>query len=153
MALAIQCPDTATITQVKSQLDSNSWQDDIQRRLWHLQAMLIAVQFLKKSSFNLQELRHHPLGLRCLWDQQPKESNKEQLVTTWKFRAEGESRRVIDFIWCVPAGLQQSSCFVPATLRRGGCHAKLRLDIGGACASVPEMPSPALHARLTSGCM
>lgn len=48
----------------------------------------------------LQALRGHALGLRSLWDAGLADpSLEEALLTTWKFRAEEESRRIIDYIW------------------------------------------------------
>lgn len=47
-----------------------------------------------------QALRGHTLGLRSLWDARLEvPALEEALLTTWKFRAEGESRRIIDYIW------------------------------------------------------
>lgn len=49
----------------------------------------------------------HALGLRSLWDARLAEPGEEEsLLTTWKFRANGESQRVIDYIWCAFA------CFI-----------------------------------------
>ena len=46
----------------------------------------------------------HALGLRSLWDARLAEPGEEEaLLTTWKFRANGESQRVIDYVWCALA--------------------------------------------------
>jgi hypothetical protein len=46
-------------------------------------------------------VRAHALGLRSVWDARLAEPGQEEtLLTTWKFRADGEAQRVIDYIWC-----------------------------------------------------
>jgi hypothetical protein len=50
---------------------------------------------------SLQALRAHALGLRSVWDARLAQPGEEEaLLTTWKFRADGETQRVIDYIWC-----------------------------------------------------
>ena len=55
----------------------------------------------------VQVVARHPLGLRSLWDERiadglaPDGVTGEQLFTTWKIRTDGQSQRVIDYIWCV----------------------------------------------------
>lgn len=49
----------------------------------------------------LQVVRNHELGLGSLWDLQTSEDN---IFTTWKFRSDGEVKRIIDYIWFSKAG-------------------------------------------------
>ena len=57
----------------------------------------------------MQVVARHALELRSLWDERiadrPSLDGKadEQLFTTWKIRTDGQSRRVIDYIWCETA--------------------------------------------------
>ena len=47
-----------------------------------------------------QAVRAHPTGLRSLWDVRLQDPGAEaEVFTTWKHRAEGTSRRIIDHIW------------------------------------------------------
>jgi hypothetical protein len=57
----------------------------------------------------MQVLQDSGLGLQSLWDvraegqacgngEEP--AQPEDVFTTWKFRGEGEVRRIIDYIWC-----------------------------------------------------
>jgi hypothetical protein len=56
----------------------------------------------------MQVVAQHPLGLQSLWDARLQDGNSfdgeaaERLFTTWKIRTEGQTQRVIDYIWCVP---------------------------------------------------
>ena len=55
----------------------------------------------------MQVVARHPLKLRSLWDERPADGRSpdgeadEQLFTTWKIRTDGQSQRVIDYIWYV----------------------------------------------------
>ena len=63
----------------------------------------------------MQVVAQHPLGLQSLWDARLQDGNPsdgeaaECLFTTWKIRTEGQTQRVIDYIWCV-AALMKCRC-------------------------------------------
>lgn len=56
----------------------------------------------------MQLIAEHPLHLKSCWDTYPGISHEavqdvQQPFSTWKFRSDGESKRIIDYIWYVMA--------------------------------------------------
>lgn len=55
----------------------------------------------------MQLIARDPLQLRSSWDSYPKAVHMSggmqdhQPFSTWKFRSDGETKRIIDYIWCV----------------------------------------------------
>lgn len=53
----------------------------------------------------VQLIARHPLRLKSSWDTYPGMTDQsggqqtQQPFSTWKFRSDGESKRIIDFIW------------------------------------------------------
>ena len=53
----------------------------------------------------VQLIARHPLRLKSSWDTYPGVTDQsggqqtQQPFSTWKFRSDGESKRIIDFIW------------------------------------------------------
>ena len=60
----------------------------------------------------MQVVAQHPLGLQSLWDARLHNGRsvggevEERLFTTWKIRTEGQTQRVIDYVWCVSSTLK-----------------------------------------------
>ncbi len=70
----------------------------------------------------MQVVRDHQLGLQCIWDAESPRNNscngaacpEQEPFTTWKFRSDGASKRIIDFIWWALSCTQclQSACLL-----------------------------------------
>jgi len=59
------------------------------------------------TSSGMQLVARDPLQLRSSWDSYPNAAHgsggmqDQQPFSTWKFRSDGESKRIIDYIWYV----------------------------------------------------
>lgn len=57
--------------------------------------------------YGMQLIARDPLQLRSSWDSYCDAVHRsggmqnQQPFSTWKFRSDGESKRIIDYIWCV----------------------------------------------------
>ena len=70
----------------------------------------------------MQALRQHSLALRSLWDVAA--PGELESFTTWKFRADGESRRIIDHVWWASLGIPCCSVSRDFRIRERCCSAE-----------------------------
>ncbi len=62
---------------------------------------------MANTSSGMQLVARDPLQLRSSWDSYPNAAHgsggmqDQQPFSTWKFRSDGESKRIIDYIWYV----------------------------------------------------